>query len=44
MIEIFVKVTIGEKSYQTNVVAQKGTANEEIIKLAEEQVRRQWSL
>lgn len=44
MIEVFVKVELKGKTYQTNVIVRKGVTEEEIISLAKEQVRKQWVL
>jgi hypothetical protein len=44
MIEITLTVEMYGKQYQTNVIARKGTIKEDIIRLAEEQVKKQWLL
>ncbi|MDM8151072.1 BA3454 family stress response protein [Priestia megaterium] len=44
MIEVFVTVKIKDKNYKTNVIVHKGLTKEEIISLAEEQVKKQWDL
>lgn len=42
MIEINVIVKYKGRHYQTNVIARKGIADEEVKRLAEAQVSKQW--
>lgn len=44
MMEITVTVRFQGKNYQTNVITHKGVIEEEIIRLAEDQIRKQWTL
>ncbi|WP_028399441.1 BA3454 family stress response protein [Ectobacillus panaciterrae] len=44
MMEITVTVNYQGKSYQTNVIVDRGATKEEILYLAQEQVRKQWTL
>lgn len=43
MIEITVTVRFQGKNYLTNVIAHKEVTEEEILCMAEEQVRKQWA-
>jgi hypothetical protein len=42
MMQVNVTVTFEGKSYLTNVLASRDTTNEEIYRLAFEQVQKQW--
>jgi hypothetical protein len=42
MIQVEVKVSYDGKYYLTNVIADPNTTEEEIIRLAYEQVQKQW--
>ncbi len=42
MMQIDVTVTFEGKSYLTNVIADQNTSDEEIMRLASEQVEKQW--
>ncbi|MCP1156392.1 MULTISPECIES: BA3454 family stress response protein [Bacillus] len=42
MVQVTVTVNHGGKNYMTNVIAHRGTQEEEIARLAQEQVQRQW--
>jgi hypothetical protein len=42
MVQITVTVNHDGKSYLTNVITHRGTQEEEIVRLAQEQVQRQW--
>jgi hypothetical protein len=44
LIEITLTVEMYGKQYKTNVIARKGAIKEDIIRLAEEQVKKQWLL
>jgi hypothetical protein len=44
MIEVTVKVNFNERNYQTNVIVNKEMSWEKIKKLAEEQVKKQWTI
>ncbi|MEH7081499.1 BA3454 family stress response protein [Neobacillus drentensis] len=43
MMEITVTVRFQGKNYLTNVIAYKEVSEQEILRLAEEQVRKQWA-
>ncbi|MEH7749457.1 BA3454 family stress response protein [Neobacillus drentensis] len=43
MMEITVTVKFQGKNYLTNVIAHKKVSEQEILRLAEEQVRQQWA-
>jgi len=42
MLKVDVTVTFEGKSYLTNVLTDRDTSNEEILRLAYEQVQKQW--
>lgn len=42
MVQVTVNVNYQGKSYLTNVIAKRGAAEEEIMKQALEQVKKQW--
>ncbi|WP_413309656.1 BA3454 family stress response protein [Bacillus sp. 1P10SD] len=42
MLQIEVTITFEGKSYLTNVITNPETSNEEILRLAYEQVQKQW--
>lgn len=42
MVQVNVTVNYEGKYYLTNVIAQSNTSDEEILRLAVEQVERQW--
>jgi hypothetical protein len=42
MVEITVTVNYSGKDYQTNVIVDGRAKKEEVLRLAREQVRRQW--
>ncbi|MGM7722211.1 BA3454 family stress response protein [uncultured Metabacillus sp.] len=44
MIEVFITVNYKDRSYQTNVIVNKNMTLENINRLAEEQVKKQWNL
>lgn len=44
MIEVCVTVNYNDRNYQTNVIVSKDTIWTKIKQLAEEQVKKQWSL
>ncbi|WP_251552114.1 BA3454 family stress response protein [Neobacillus muris] len=44
MMEVMVTVRFKDRNYNTNVLVHKGMTDEEIKRLAEEQVIRQWNL
>ncbi|MGG3466282.1 BA3454 family stress response protein [Neobacillus pocheonensis] len=43
MMEITVTVRFQGKNYLTNVIADKEVSEQEILRLAEKQVRKQWA-
>ncbi|NWQ43276.1 BA3454 family stress response protein [Bacillus sp. EB106-08-02-XG196] len=43
MIEVTVKLNFEGKNYQTNVIVSKDTPEKQILQMAREQVRRQWT-
>lgn len=43
MVNVTVLIDYMGKNYQTNVIAKRGTAEEEIQQMAYEQVRKQWA-
>lgn len=44
MVEITVKINFNGKNYQTNVIVDRSATKEEVLCLAQEQVRKQWTL
>lgn len=42
MVQVEVTITFEGKSYLTNVIADRNTSDEEIMRLAYEQVQKQW--
>ncbi|MGN4749716.1 MULTISPECIES: BA3454 family stress response protein [Bacillus cereus group] len=44
MIEVCVTVNYNDRNYQTNVIVNKDTIWKKINQLAEEQVKKQWSV
>ena len=44
MIEVFVKVNYKDRNYHTNVIVEKEMTWEKIIRIAEEQVKKQWNM
>lgn len=42
MVQVEVTITIEGKSYLTNVITHRDTTDEEIMRLAFEQVQKQW--
>ncbi|PEW27909.1 hypothetical protein COE01_18740 [Bacillus thuringiensis] len=44
MIEVCVTVNYNDRNYQTNVIVSKDTIGTKIKQLAEEQVKKQWSV
>jgi len=44
MVEVTVTVNYRGKNYQTNVIVQKGVSHKQILRLARNQVRKQWSI
>ncbi|HFK1682814.1 BA3454 family stress response protein [Bacillus sp. SRB1LM] len=44
MIEVCVTVNYNDRNYQTNVIVSKDIVWKKIKQLAEEQVKKQWSL
>ncbi|MEH7438467.1 BA3454 family stress response protein [Neobacillus drentensis] len=42
MVQIEVTITFEGRSYLTNVITNPETSNEEILRLAYEQVQKQW--
>ncbi|WP_445290824.1 BA3454 family stress response protein [Bacillus cereus] len=44
MIEVCVTVNYNDRNYQTNVIVNKDTIWTKIEQLAEEQVKKQWSV
>lgn len=42
MLEVTVNINYKGKHYLTNVIVQKGTPKNKILKLAQEQVKKQW--
>ncbi|MEH7097045.1 BA3454 family stress response protein [Neobacillus vireti] len=42
MVQVEVKITFEGKSYLTNVIAQRETSEDEILRLATEQIQKQW--
>ncbi|MDQ0197822.1 BA3454 family stress response protein [Neobacillus ginsengisoli] len=42
MVQVNVKVTYEGKSYLTNVITKANTSDEEILRIAYEQVQQQW--
>ncbi|WCK55788.1 BA3454 family stress response protein [Aneurinibacillus sp. Ricciae_BoGa-3] len=42
MVEITVTVNYRGEDYQTNVIVDRRAKKEEVLRLAQEQVRRQW--
>ncbi|PLS02757.1 BA3454 family stress response protein [Neobacillus cucumis] len=42
MVQVEVTVTFEGKSYLTNVIANRETTDDEILRLAMEQVQKQW--
>ncbi|ALC80544.1 MULTISPECIES: BA3454 family stress response protein [Bacillus] len=43
MVEITVLVNFQGRNYQTNVIVDRKIAKEEILRLAQEQVEKQWT-
>ncbi|MFJ5758926.1 BA3454 family stress response protein [Neobacillus sp. NPDC093182] len=43
MIEVTVKLNYEGKNYQTNVIVRKDTPDNQILQIAREQVRKQWT-
>ncbi|WP_338452300.1 BA3454 family stress response protein [Niallia oryzisoli] len=43
MIEVMVNVEYKGRNYRTNVIAYKGTPEDEILRLAKKQVIEQWT-
>lgn len=43
MVNVTVLIDYMGKNYQTNVIARRGTADDEIMQIAYEQVRKQWT-
>ncbi|AIM15251.1 MULTISPECIES: BA3454 family stress response protein [Neobacillus] len=43
MVQIEVTITFNGKSYLTNVITDRDTSEEEILRLAFEQVQKQWA-
>lgn len=43
MVEITVLVNFNGRNYQTNVIVDRKTAKEKVLRLAQEQVRKQWT-
>jgi hypothetical protein len=42
MVQVEVTITLEGKSYLTNVIANRETSEDEILRLATEQVQKQW--
>jgi hypothetical protein len=42
MVQVEVSITFEGRNYLTNVIADRNTSDEEILKLAFEQVQKQW--
>jgi len=42
MVQVEVTINFEGKSYLTNVITQRETSNDEILRLAFEQVQKQW--
>ncbi len=42
MVQVEVTITFEGKSYLTNVITDRNTSDEEILRLAFEQVQKQW--
>jgi len=42
MVQVYVTVNFEGKSYLTNVITNRNTSDEEIFRLALEQVEKQW--
>ncbi|PFH91322.1 BA3454 family stress response protein [Bacillus sp. AFS088145] len=42
MLEVTVNLKYNGKNYQTNVLAKKGTSQKQILRLALEQIKKQW--
>ncbi|WP_040208727.1 BA3454 family stress response protein [Neobacillus jeddahensis] len=42
MVQVEVTITFEGKSYLTNVITHRETTNDEILRLAFEQVQKQW--
>lgn len=44
MIEVVVTVNYNDRNYQTNVIVEKEMAWRKIKRIAEEQVKKQWTI
>lgn len=44
MIEVTVTINFRGRKYQTNVIVEKGTPKKQILRMANEQIRRQWEI
>jgi hypothetical protein len=44
MVEVRVTIKYNGKNYKTNVIVNRGATREEIYKLAQEQIKKQWNL
>lgn len=43
MLEVTVKLNFKGKNYQTNVIVDKHTSEKQILHIAQEQIRKQWT-
>ncbi|WP_462412714.1 BA3454 family stress response protein [Neobacillus sp. Marseille-QA0830] len=44
MIEVMITVKLKDRNYNTNVIVHKGISEQDIQRLAEEQVMKQWGI
>lgn len=42
MVEVILTLEYKGKNYQTNVIVNKGTPQNQIFRIAEEQIKKQW--